>query len=245
MSTLDSVKDHRSAVFDHAERAEACSVEHRIQSVKLGLHGLVSNQTIQPRSVNCVFLKLRSLGQLHQVLHRSTNITIDNQILQSQLQILPSLLSSLAFREEVSKLGVGELMNLPISPDRKVTPAIRRRLESDTINSSTRGSECVIRILGRDSGSQNMASWPRVPGFQEINGRIPCRVKAIKTTNIRHSRQRDSHGNEKLQRGNIDASDALRHRVLYLESRVQLQEAVLAGAGTEKVLDSTSTTIPH
>mmetsp|Transcript_32810 Transcript_32810/g.79009 ORF Transcript_32810/g.79009 Transcript_32810/m.79009 type:complete len:246 (-) Transcript_32810:453-1190(-) len=245
MPTLDAVQHSRCPLLHLSEGTEASCVENRVQRIVPGAHRLVRDQTIQPRSVNCVFLKLRSLGQLHQVLHRSTNITIDNQILQSQLQILPSLLSSLAFREEVSKLGVGELMNLPISPDRKVTPAIRRRLESDTINSSTRGSECVIRILGRDSGSQNMASWPRVPGFQEINGRIPCRVKAIKTTNIRHSGQRDSHCNEKLQRGNIDASDALRHRVLYLESRVQLQEAVLASAGTEKVLDSTSTTIPH
>jgi hypothetical protein len=73
-----------------------------------------------------------------------------------------------------------------------------------------------------------MCWWRQALRRVKVNDVITQRLAPIQPPDVRYLVQRDAHGHLQLGSWQVDPRDHLRHRVLHLQPRVQLQEVELA-----------------
>ena len=108
--------------------------------------------------------------------------------------------------------------------DGEVAPALFAVPERDLVNRACRRAEAFIDVLSCDANGNSVASrTQRHPGC-EVDHAASIWVLSIKGSNLRDAIQWDTHARAEQGCREVHTRDELRHRVLNLNSRVELEE---------------------
>ena len=206
---------------------------------------LFLDDSIEPGGVNCVVNEFLGLQKLHQILHSGTDLSTHFNFLQCQNQSLSSFFTSSSLGKQVSKLTVGKLVNTSVGSNTKVSPNTGGGLELDAFNTSYSRLETFVGVFSSDTGG-NDVSLDRIVIFRhEVNSIVSINIASIETTDLRNVVQRNSHGHLQLSGRHVHIGDSFGNRVLYLQTRVQLEEEVLVSGSVVQVFDSTSSLVSN
>lgn len=139
------------------------------------------------------------------------------------------------------KLTVRKLVDATIGADREVSPDLRGALELDPLDASRCRLEPFIRIFCSDARCHDMMTWIDILILQEGDMIQSFRTAAVEFADIWDAIQRDAHGDLQLNRGQINSSQSLRHRMLHLQARIELKEVKLVCRRVVEVFHRTST----
>mmetsp|Transcript_5933 Transcript_5933/g.20770 ORF Transcript_5933/g.20770 Transcript_5933/m.20770 type:complete len:1684 (+) Transcript_5933:5712-10763(+) len=210
-------------------------------------HGVaLRDEAVQPRRVVLVRQELRLLDELGEVLQVGVDLAPDAHLVQGLHEEGGGAVARGRARKHVAKLRVRKLVDAAVRhAHAEVAHHARHAAEAELVDSSGRGLEAAVGVLRRDpSGNRVVPRRLRVD-VVEVNGRQAVRVLPEERAYVRDAVQRDSHGDLKLHRRDVDPRDHLRHGVLHLQARVHLEEGVLARHHVVEVLDRPRRAVRH
>ena len=149
-------------------------------------------------------------------------------------------------REDVSKLAIRELVHASRETDGEVAGDAGQGSEVERVNSTGRGLKATLRVL-RGHPRRHAVSQRRVlrRGVKVNRGDAVGIGLAVELPDVRHLVQGYAHGNLELNRREVHTRDRLRHRMFHLQTRVHLQERVLARGDVVEVLHGAHAAVPN
>ena len=228
-----------------AEGAEDRGVEDHLHGAQRRSDGLGGDEPVQPHGVDGVLLVLLGLNEVHQVIHGVPDVSGDVQVHQGEAQALPGRLSVRSLGKDVPELGVRKLVDASLEAHAEVAPAVAGGLEADAVDLAAGGLEALVRVLRRDPRGAAVGGDGGVVHREEVDLGVLARVHAVEAPDVRDVVQRHAHGDLQLRRRHVHPRDGLRHRVLHLEPRVQLQEAEGVGLRAVQVLHGARAPVAH
>ena len=218
----------------------------RQNQVGLFRFDFLSDQTIQPAGVESVLQISLRFEQLDQVLDRGAKVAADRELLQSEDEILARDLSRLAPRKTMPELRVGELVQPAASSHAEVAPNVSITSESELRNCARARFKTFVGVFTGDSRCNHM---PSRYGFVYCAIKVDFGVELVRfakqISNVFDAVQRQAHGDLELTRGQVHIGDHFCARVLHLEARIQLEEAVGALLRVVQVLHCARAHIAH
>ncbi len=94
------------------------------EGIRLPRFDPFSNQHVEPVGVKSVLLKVLLLEQGDEVLDSRPKVAADGEFFEGDDEVLPGVVASLAPREAVAKLGVGELVEASGRGHAEVAPHV-------------------------------------------------------------------------------------------------------------------------
>mmetsp|Transcript_15041 Transcript_15041/g.36104 ORF Transcript_15041/g.36104 Transcript_15041/m.36104 type:complete len:678 (-) Transcript_15041:325-2358(-) len=246
LSLAEGFHDLLSHSLDMFECLEYGSAHNDKMGRHLDRDSLLLDQTIEPGGINGVRLEVLSLQQLYKVLDRVANVSTDLHALQRQNKGLACRFTVGALCKQVTKLGIGELVNPSVGTNREVSPDIRSGLELDALNAARCRFESFIRVLSSNTRSHDVGVNVHVAFLEEVNRVGTIRIgAAIELSNLRNVVKGDAHSHLELSRREVGTRNALSDRMLNLQPRVQLQEEIFIGISIVQILHGTCTLISN
>mmetsp|Transcript_45652 Transcript_45652/g.84712 ORF Transcript_45652/g.84712 Transcript_45652/m.84712 type:complete len:571 (+) Transcript_45652:813-2525(+) len=204
----------------------------------LDVDGLLLDESVEPGGVDGVLLKFLGFQKLNEVLDGRADLAPNLDLLEGEDEGLAGGLAVGTLGEQVTELGIGELVDAAVGADAEVSPAVGGGLELDPLDGARSRLEALVGVLGGDTRRNHMGIDVAVVLLEEVDGRSAVDVlPAVELANFGDVVQRDAHGDLKLRGGHVRAGDALRDGMLHLKTGIQLEEVVLVGVGVEQVLD--------
>mmetsp|Transcript_14219 Transcript_14219/g.26667 ORF Transcript_14219/g.26667 Transcript_14219/m.26667 type:complete len:294 (-) Transcript_14219:484-1365(-) len=202
---------------------------------------LFTDDSVEPTSINSVFLELFGLQKLHEIFNSGTDLPANFNLLQCQNKSLTGLLTCSSLGKKMTKLRICKFVDSTIRSNTEVAPAVRGRLKLDSFNGSRSWLESLIRILSSDTSSNDVRLDGSVFLLKEINlvGSINV-FFSVQTANLWNIVQGNTHGNLKLSGRHIHFSNTFCDRVLHLKTRIKFQEKEFSSIRIEEILNSSS-----
>mmetsp|Transcript_29724 Transcript_29724/g.95550 ORF Transcript_29724/g.95550 Transcript_29724/m.95550 type:complete len:470 (+) Transcript_29724:1674-3083(+) len=206
---------------------------------------LAADAAVEPASVDqLVANEVVTLHHVDRIVDDRADLPADRHVLERHDHVVDGLPPVVALGEDVPELRVGVLVDAAVRLDGEVPPHVGGGSEAQLFDNPARGLESVVRVLRGDAHGHHVPAGGGGDRLDEVNLVCAVHVLPVEAADVGHAVQGNAHGDHKLARGEVDIGDPLRHRVLDLEARVELEEVEALALDPVEVLHGSRAHVP-
>ena len=206
---------------------------------------VVGDPSVKPVGVDAVGDKVTGLQHGGDVLHSRADVSPDLQLLQCDQHGSTSTLTVDSSSKDVAELGISEFVYQSAVVHREVSPNIDGGVEVKLGDATGRGLEPGCGVLCGDSDGDAVAGIGHPLRVLEVDGVLAQDVSAVQPADVSYAVQGQTHGYHQLAGGQVQPEDVLGHRMLHLQSGIELQEGELLRVLQIEVLHGTRVAVAH